>query len=116
MEVVNSLCNGVKNSTCFSLGEKLLPEDSIQQLPSLHQLRHQVYIPALVIHLTQRQHNPSEYTRQKPTVSESSHINVTDVFQSDDVGVLSISHQDFDLFRGVPLTFVYNLSETQTQY
>ncbi len=39
---------------------------------------------------------------------------VTDVFQSDDVGMLPVSHQDFDLFRGVPLNFVYNLRHDNT--
>lgn len=41
--------------------------------------------------------------------------NITDVFQRDDVGMLSVSHQDFDLFRRVPLTFVYNLRQKETQ-
>lgn len=51
VEVVNSLGNGVEHSTGLSLREKLLPEDLIQQLPSLHQLCHQVYVPTLIIHL-----------------------------------------------------------------
>ncbi len=52
VEVVNSLGDGVEHSTGLSLGEKLLPEDLVEQLSSLHQLCHQVYIPALIIHLT----------------------------------------------------------------
>lgn len=68
-------------------------------------------------HTPQHKDNPSVcwQTPQNLTVSESSHTNVTDVFQSDDVGMLSVSHQDFDLFRGVPLTFVYNLWHKEIQ-
>lgn len=51
MEVVNSLGDGVEHSAGLSLREELLPEDPVQQLPALHQLRHQVHVPALVIHL-----------------------------------------------------------------
>lgn len=51
VEVVNSLGDGVEHSAGFPLGEELLPEDLVQQLPSLHQLRHQVHIPAFIIHL-----------------------------------------------------------------
>lgn len=40
---------------------------------------------------------------------------VTHVFQSDDVGMLPVSHQDFDLFRGIPLDFVDNLRHIETQ-
>ena len=36
VEVVNSLGDGVEHSAGLSLREKLLPEDLIQQLPSLH--------------------------------------------------------------------------------
>lgn len=53
VEVVYSLCDGVEHSAGLSFREKLLPEDSIQQLPSLHQLRHQIHISALVVHLQQ---------------------------------------------------------------
>lgn len=59
VEVVNSLGDGVEHSTGLSLREKLLPEDLIQQLPSLHQLRHQVYVPTLIIHLTS--HTPGQH-------------------------------------------------------
>lgn len=120
VEVVNSLGDGVEHSTGLSLREKLLPEDLVQQLPALHQLRHQVHVPALIIHLTHehtRRHR--ETTRQcgdckKVTVMGPTQ-NVTHVFQSDDVGMLPVSHQDFDLFRGIPLDFVYNLRHMETQ-
>lgn len=36
VEVVNSLGDGVEHSTGLSLREELLPEDLVQQLPSLH--------------------------------------------------------------------------------
>ena len=65
VEVVNSLGDGVEHSTGLSLREKLLPEELIKQLSTLHQLRHQVNIPALVIHLThshQHKDNLSVFT------------------------------------------------------
>lgn len=37
--------------------------------------------------------------------------NLTHVFQGDDVGMLPVSHQDFDLFRGIPLDFVDDLRQ-----
>lgn len=36
---------------------------------------------------------------------------LTHVFQGDDVGMLSVSHQDFNLFRGIPLDFVDDLRQ-----
>lgn len=54
VEVVNSLGDGEEHSTGLSLREKLLPKDLVQQLPSLHQLRHQVHVPAFIIHLAER--------------------------------------------------------------
>lgn len=43
------------------------------------------------------------------------HTGTTHIFESDDIGMLSVSHQDFYLLRGVPLILVYNLAETQKQ-
>lgn len=54
VEVVNSLGDGVEHSTGLSLREELLSEDLVQQLTSFHQLHHQVYVPALIINLTQQ--------------------------------------------------------------
>lgn len=65
VEVVNSLGDGVEHSAGLSLREKLLPEDPVQQLTSLHQLRHQVHVPAFIIHLTyehRERQSPSKMT------------------------------------------------------
>lgn len=51
MQVLHGLGDGVENSAGFPLREKLLTEDFVQQLASLHQLRHQEHRPAVVIHL-----------------------------------------------------------------
>lgn len=117
MEVVNSLGDGVEHSTGLSLREKLLPEDLVKQLPSLHQLRHQVHIPALIIHLTHehRKWPVSMVTDDSKIFTQHWQTNITDVFESDDIGMLPVSHQDFDLFRRVPLNFVYYLRNMETQ-
>lgn len=39
----------------------------------------------------------------------------THVFQSDDVGVLPVSHQDLDLFGGISLDLVYYLRHEKKQ-
>lgn len=40
VQVLDGLGDGVEDGTGFSLWEKLLSEDFVQQLPSFHQLRH----------------------------------------------------------------------------
>lgn len=51
MQVLQRLGDGVENSARFSLREKLLSEDFVQQLAPFHQLRHQVHRAAVVVHL-----------------------------------------------------------------
>lgn len=53
VQVLHSLGDGVEDSAGFSLREKLLSQDFVQQLASFHQLRHQVHRAPVVIHLTQ---------------------------------------------------------------
>ena len=69
-------------------------------------------------------HTPDTWTQKDDpsvwwlTTLKSSHntkVNITDVFESDDIGMLPVSHQDFDLFRRVPLNFVYYLRNMETQ-
>lgn len=51
MEVLHGLGDGVEHGAGLPLGEELLSEDLIQQLPSFKQLRHQENRAAVVIHL-----------------------------------------------------------------
>lgn len=51
VQVVHGLGDGEEHSAGLPLREEFLPQDPVQQLPSLHQLRHQVDESAIVIHL-----------------------------------------------------------------
>lgn len=57
MQVLHSFGDGVENRTGLPLREELLSEDLIQQLPSFHQLCHQVHGAPIVIHLQSTEHN-----------------------------------------------------------
>lgn len=63
VQILHGLGDGVEHGAGFPLREELLPQDLIQQLSSLHQLRHQEHRAAVVIHLqqenTNRPHNVS---------------------------------------------------------
>lgn len=51
MQVLHSLRDGVEDGAGLPLGEKLLPQDFVQQLASFHQLRHQEHRAPVVVHL-----------------------------------------------------------------
>lgn len=51
MQILHRLADGVQERAGLPFGEALLLEDLVQQLPSSHQLRHQVDVPAITVHL-----------------------------------------------------------------
>jgi hypothetical protein len=53
MEVGDTLGNSLQHGTCFSLREKLLAENFVQQFTTSHPLRHQVNFITIVIYLKQ---------------------------------------------------------------
>lgn len=71
MQILHSLGDGVEDGTGLPLREELLPEDLVQQLASLHQLRHQEHRAAVVVHLRHR-NKPAPTSVRKPSSAESS--------------------------------------------
>ncbi len=96
VQVVHGFGDGVKHSASLSLREELLPEDLIQQLAALHQLRHQIHEAALVVHLTHT-HTHTHLSEPHTAASAGLQSRVTHVLQRDDVGMLAVPHQDLDL-------------------
>lgn len=54
VQVLHCLGDGVQHGAGLSLGEEFLFEDAVQQLAPTHQLRHQVHLLVVVVHLRQR--------------------------------------------------------------
>ncbi len=113
VQVVHSFGDGVKHSASLSLREELLPEDLIQQLAALHQLRHQIHEAALVVHLT---HTHTHLSEPHTAAAAGHQSRVTHVLQRDDVGMLAVPHQDLDLLRRVALAFVNDLFKHQRKH
>lgn len=51
VQVLHRLGDGVEDGAGLALREELLPQDLVQQLAALHQLRHQEHRAAVVVHL-----------------------------------------------------------------
>lgn len=51
MQILHCFTDRVQDRASFPLREKFLSEDFIQQLPSPHQLSHQVHVLPVVVHL-----------------------------------------------------------------
>ena len=81
MEIFDGTGHFVHHSSGLSLGEKLLPENFVEELSASHQLEHQEDLVLLLEHVT----------------------------QADDAGVLAISQQDLNLLLAVSVLSVYNL-------
>lgn len=69
VQVLHSPGDGVKHGAGLSLREELLLEDPIQQLSSAHQLRHQVHLLTVVVHLTQKHTHTHTHTLPLPVVT-----------------------------------------------
>ena len=81
MEIFDDTRNFVHHSSSFSLGEKLLPENFVEQFSSSHQLEHQKNLVLLLEHVP----------------------------QADYAGVLAIPQQDLDFLLAVSALSVDNL-------